>query len=464
MDTALPASLVSPSLGGAAYGDASPITDNERAGLLAPLWQYDNLVLAVSGGADSIALMRLAAAESVSRKTHVCVVTVDHQLRDQSREEACWVGSKAHELGLDHEILTWSRETDMRQSLTDLSGLQSHARDARYALLCGYSCRFSNAAVVTAHTLDDQAETLLMRLARGSGLDGLSAMASSRPLGDGVDLLRPLLAVPKSRLVAALVADGVGWLEDPSNDCEKFERVRLRRAGDLLASVGLTPEKLALSARRLQRVRVAIDAMVRDAFSTHVTHHDGAFAEFKRTAFLNLETEVQVRLLGHLVRAFGGGGSSFQSLARIERLAEFLASGARSAVTVGGCLISAGAQSVRIYREPERISHEADIVLRPGDTAQWDGRFVVSLLHSDGQGVASAHRSVEVRALGSETFRHLRATMAGFPRMPARAGAGLPGFWVGSRLVAVPQVGFSCPEMGHFCQSQFLGLPPEGTS
>jgi tRNA(Ile)-lysidine synthase len=118
--------------------------------------------------------------------------------------------------------------------------------------------------IATAHTQDDQAETLLMRLARGSGLDGLSAMAATAPLQDGESLLigRPLLDVSKARLQASLRARGIGWIEDPSNASPVFERVRLRAGKPALEGLGLTPRMLGLSARRLQRARTALDRWV----------------------------------------------------------------------------------------------------------------------------------------------------------------------------------------------------------
>ena len=143
--------------------------------------------------------------------------------------------------------------------------MQDAAREARYRLLSELAQRYRPSgavAVVTAHTEDDQAETFLMRLARGSGLDGLAAMSVCRPLDRdaGCQLVRPLLAIPGARLRAHAESGRSDWLEDPSNDCDRFERVRLRQARAALAALGLAPEKIALSARRLERARAALEA------------------------------------------------------------------------------------------------------------------------------------------------------------------------------------------------------------
>ena len=211
---------------------AVPIADGELASLFAPLASFDLLILAVSGGADSVALMHLIArwsAKAAKPRPRIVVATVDHGLRAESREEAKWVGAQARKLGFTHELLAW-------EGAKPQTGIQDAARGARYGLLAELAWRLSagevRTAIVTAHTEDDQAETFLMRLARGSGLDGLTGMSAARLLGrgDNIELVRPLLGVAGARLRATLEAKGLSWLEDPSNDSDRFERVRVRKA------------------------------------------------------------------------------------------------------------------------------------------------------------------------------------------------------------------------------------------
>ncbi|MGI9403502.1 MAG: tRNA lysidine(34) synthetase TilS, partial [Hyphomicrobium sp.] len=240
---------------------AAPISDAERDARLAVLQPFRVLILAVSGGADSVAMMHLVASWQqqhgrAGRK--IIVATVDHGLRPESGREAQWMADEAHALGLVHETLVWvggKPET----------GLQDAAREARYHLLAELSWRLRNdgpVAIVTAHTQDDQAETFLMRLARGSGLDGLTGMPTTRRLGVAADckLVRPFLGLPGARLVATLRFRGLNWIEDPSNKQDRFERVRVRNARCDLEQLGLTNEKIALSAQRLERARTALDA------------------------------------------------------------------------------------------------------------------------------------------------------------------------------------------------------------
>ena len=188
-------------------GDAAePLRDDELAALFSPLASFPVAILAVSGGADSVALMRLAARWQKRHAPHVIlqVATVDHGLRANARKEADWVAQQAAALGFEHATLTWRGDKPA-------TGIQDAARQARYRLLAEHAraaAASGPVAVVTAHTEDDQAETLLMRLARGSGLDGLTAMAEQRVIEADCVLLRPLLGVSGARLRATLEAEG----------------------------------------------------------------------------------------------------------------------------------------------------------------------------------------------------------------------------------------------------------------
>src|SRR5215475_13930549 len=216
-----------------------PIEAEALAQLFGRLPAGHRLALAVSGGSDSTALMVLFAEWLSARAlspAEVLVLTVDHGLRLDSGAEAQWVARLATTLGYRHAILPWLGPKPV-------TGIQAAARAARYGLLAQAMHAAGRDHLLTAHTADDQAETLLMRLARGSGLDGLAAMAPLTPLevslapGQGpIFLARPLLAVAKARLEAALQARGHGWLADASNTAAQFERSRLRAAAKTLAS------------------------------------------------------------------------------------------------------------------------------------------------------------------------------------------------------------------------------------
>ena len=223
--------------------------------------------LAVSGGSDSTALMVLYAdwlrQQGADMGLHM-VLTVDHGLRAESAAEARAVAAQAESLGFPHATLLWEGSKPQ-------TGIQAAARHARYRLM-GNAMRANGIALLfTGHTRDDRAETLLMRLARGSGLDGLAGMAPRLHFNDlglgesGLDeqeIARPLLDVPRTRLRATLQARGIAWIDDPSNQSPEFERPRLRAARAHLDELGLTNSVLALSATRLLRARQALDRVV----------------------------------------------------------------------------------------------------------------------------------------------------------------------------------------------------------
>lgn len=218
--------------------------DSRLAGALRPYLEkaLQGVLLAVSGGPDSTALMHASSRFGAT----VYVATVDHGLRPDSANEAASVGEAAARLGLPHRVLRWAAP---RSS----SAIQAAARDARYALLAEHARALGADAVLTGHTADDQAETVLMRLIAGSGPSGLAGMRRERALGEGVRLVRPFLNLPKSDLVAYCEEHGLPFVRDPSNANDRFARVRLRRLMPKLAAEGLSPLRLQRLAARLAR-------------------------------------------------------------------------------------------------------------------------------------------------------------------------------------------------------------------
>src|SRR6202045_4052194 len=231
--------------------DQSPISVRDAKHLFADWKIAPALVLAVSGGPDSIALMWLMARwrRAIRRGPRLIAVTVDHGLRTEAAREARDVKRLAKILDLPHRTLRWT-------GAKPKTGLPAAARTARYRLLA-QAARSSGAThILTAHTRDDQAETLLMRLFRGSGIAGLAAMA---PLTEreGVWLARPFLNVSKSQLVATLKRAKVGFAEDPTKRDTHFSRPRIRAFRPVLAAEGGDARSLARLASQLARANAA---------------------------------------------------------------------------------------------------------------------------------------------------------------------------------------------------------------
>ena len=305
--------------------EAAAISEREIAELFASFPRSGRVILAVSGGADSTALMLLAQRwrRRRTRGPELIVATVEHGLRRGSRAEANAVGALARKLGLSHEILAW-RGTKPK------TGIEAAARAARYRLLADLARRLGAGAIATAHTLDDQAETVLMRLAAGSGPAGLAGMRP-RDLRHGVVLLRPLLGLRKARLLATLARAGIKWADDPMNTDPAFARARLRTASAMLAREGLTPERMGRLAERVARyedvVAAAVEmARVRVADPERPGRLDGR-------ALVAAPDEIALRLLTEAIIRVGPSCGAEKRL-RLQRL-EGLWRELRAAVTTG---------------------------------------------------------------------------------------------------------------------------------
>lgn len=247
--------------------------DDRLARALAPFLEEPTrpALLAVSGGPDSTALMH-AAARAGRDLFHVA--TVDHALRPGSADEALGVGRLATELGLVHTVLTWDAPRHG-------SRIQASARGARYRLLTDHAARIGAGLILTAHTLDDQAETVLMRLIAGSGPSGLAGMREERVLAPGIRLVRPFLSLSKADLVAYCEMHRLPFLRDPSNTDERFTRARLRRLLPLLAEEGLNAARLARLAVRAGRDDAALRQQA-EAVLSEITCTDEASTDAAR--------------------------------------------------------------------------------------------------------------------------------------------------------------------------------------
>jgi tRNA(Ile)-lysidine synthase len=336
----------------AAEPAGEPFADLELESFFSVLENFRRVLLAVSGGPDSTALLLLAHRWRKERRIGPVLVaaTVDHRLRPASKREAADVAKFAKSLGIDHHILVWSGKKPSK-------GLQEAARDARYGLLFGLAEKIRADAIVTAHTLDDQAETFLMRLAHGSGLSGLGGIRPTH-MRDSVALVRPLLAVSKARLVATLRKNKIRYANDASNVDKKFLRPRLRELRAGLAAEGLGPERLATIARRLMRADDAIESIVDEvqAGIAGGTWPDSGMVEFSAAAYFRVPDEIAIRLLGRAIDQTGNEGPA--ELGKLETLHLALKNardtGETLRRTLAGALIDLEASALTISRAPAR--------------------------------------------------------------------------------------------------------------
>jgi tRNA(Ile)-lysidine synthase len=329
-------------------GDGAASSPLVADALLAPLAAQKSLLLAVSGGPDSVALMLLASRWSLRKEREIAVATVDHGLREGSREEAERVGDWARALGFEHHLLSW-------EGAKPTSRLQERAREARYALLAACAKKIGTRAIVTAHHADDQAETILFRLTRGSGVAGLAGMAAASSCGD-VALLRPLLGVFKQELEALCDSASHPFVHDPSNENETFARVRLRKLSTTLAAQGLNAAALLRLGSRAARADQALSCCAARALREATLSRDENETRLDAQILRDLPVEILQRVLASDVLRLGEASNI--RLERLERAAEALATalsrGSPMRITLAGASIELRRDSVVLRRAPPR--------------------------------------------------------------------------------------------------------------
>ncbi len=301
------------------------------------------LLVAVSGGPDSTALLLMAA--EWAHKPRLFAATVDHRLRPESAAEAADVAALSARLGVPHATLAWEGEKPAAR-------LQERAREARYDLLAREARRVGARVIVTAHHLDDQAETVLFRLMRGSGVAGLAGMAARTRRGD-VEIARPLLDWPKAELVAFCEARGVAYARDPSNHDPRFARPRLRTLLRTLEAEGLDAGGLARLARRAARVEAAL---ARQTAAAEARLRLAATGRCDAAALAAEPEEIVRRLLSGAI-----GPAPLDPMERVAaELSAAIAGGRRYAANVAGALVAFdGRDEVSIGPEPPRRASRA---------------------------------------------------------------------------------------------------------
>ncbi|MGE5517096.1 MAG: tRNA lysidine(34) synthetase TilS [Bacteroidota bacterium] len=406
------------------------LTIADFAALMAPLGPFEArpcVAVAVSGGADSLCLALLADAWARARGGQAVGLTVDHALRPDSAAEAEQVGKWLAARGVAHHVLRWD-------GVKPAADIQAEARTARYRLLEQWCADAGVLHLLLAHHQDDQAETLLLRLARGSGVDGLAAMA---PVTEGFSLrlLRPFLGTARARLAATLTAWGQDWIEDPSNRSDAFARVRLRKLSPVLAAEGMTPSRLAATARRLGRARAALEDAVAEAAARWVEVHPAGYAQVDPSAFRLLAEEVGLRLLVRLVQAVGGAAHPPRE-ERVAALHERLRHGFDGGATLGGCRFSLWRGRLLICREAGRMA--PPLALTPGAEMVWDGRFRLKVADDAPAGLWLA-------GLGGTGWRQVAALVRPrrLPPVPAVVRPTLPAVYSRQGLCEVAHLGYN---------------------
>ena len=376
------------------------------------------LGIAVSGGGDSTALLHLLADWATGTELHA--ITIDHGLRPEAQAEAEGVARHCAALGVAHVTVPWAWD---RQG-----NLQDAARQARQRLIRAWAGEIGLQDVALGHTRDDQAETVLLRLARGSGVDGLAAMAPVRN-SPGLRWLRPLLAVSRDALRDDLRTRGITWAEDPSNEDPRFDRIKARRALAHLAELGITAEGVAETAARMADAKSVLQEAAR-TLARHAAHREGGDICLNTAALRDAPRETAHRLMAHALQSVA---STPYPPRRHAMEAAFARAQTGETLTLGGCLILGG-PTLRIARE-----HAAVRTITAPLNTLWDTRWSIT---------GPVNPTLTVKCLGEiglQTCAAWRET--GRPRAALLAD---PAVWNGENLVAAPTIQDISPYRAHF--------------
>ncbi|WP_188661148.1 tRNA lysidine(34) synthetase TilS [Terasakiella brassicae] len=372
----------------------------------------ERFAVAVSGGADSLALCLLAAIWAKDTGRHLVALSVDHGLRTASRQECNGLHETLTAKGIEHHILTWVGEKPT-------SGIQAAAREARYQLMSRWCLENQIEDLMVAHHQDDQAETFLLRLARGSGVDGLGAMKAITQYGE-IRLLRPLLDIPKSRLISTLETMGQDWVEDPSNQNEDFDRVKIRKNMALFQDLGLTSERLVQTAHAMQRAGDALQRMTRNWLKQYAHLFEEGYCIIERTGLDGLEDEIRLRSLARIGMVISGEIYP-PRLERLQRLSMSLKKG--SDATLMGCRWIVRKDDILVCRE-----------VRHFDVP--DNLYQIDYPHS--------FSGLKLRILGQEGWKQLLKERKSVDdlNIPKPVIYTLVSFWDEEGVLAVPHLGY----------------------
>jgi tRNA(Ile)-lysidine synthase len=333
-------------------------------GIFDGLTGLPRVAVAVSGGSDSMALLHLVAqwSRTLRGPKQLFALTVDHGLRDSSDSEAAQVGKWCAKLNVPHVTLPWLGEKP-------ITGVQAKARTARYDLLAQWCRAHAVPILMTGHTADDQAETVYMRQKRTSSIKSLAGIwAENEWLG--VRVLRPLLSTRRDVLRSYLTGLGQTWLDDPSNNNPKFERVRVRH---VLA--GTPVENLHSLATASQQAVREQQILAKAWLTRHLQTDCYGVVRMPRNALQAEQYDLRHSVMAHVVQTAGDG--THADAAGVESIATWLQQGAVGRRSLNGSIVSARQNSIEVMREPGRIRDRWVAVMEIGHVV-FDDRFVVT--------------------------------------------------------------------------------------
>ncbi len=397
-----------------------PLTDSRICGLFSSYINHDRIALAVSGGRDSMALMYLVYRwkAHLALNIEIEVLTVNHNLRKAAEDECGFVQKIAKNYGFKHKVLIWEHEHVE-------TSIQEKARKARYQLMLDYVREENIDTILTAHTSDDNIETFIMRLAKGSGLNGLKSINEIRH-EDRIQIQRPLLSLSRSLTTEILRSTGNEWVDDPTNDDERFERVKIRNNISLLSSFNISSDNLTKTIQRLARAHESISFFTNLVSEELVELSELGHANVNFDKLRYYPKEIILRVFAKALTDVNGGNVSLSSLEAV--FAELIKT--ERSKTLNGCQIIPQKNKYVIVRENRGIS---PVEIKINERISWDGRFDVYLKSCD-------KTNIVIDQIGNADDLRKMIDGTAFQSVPNYVLRTLPGGFIKDKLVLLPNI------------------------
>lgn len=371
--------------------------------------------VAVSGGGDSVALLRAISEWNTNKHHKIYVATVHHNLRPEAQAEADFVAKLCGSLDIPHQTLYW-------EDWNGTGNLQNAARNARRALLRQWSQTLGLSGVALGHTKDDQVETFLMHLARGSGVDGLAAM---QPVsGCNPVWLRPFLRISRKKLRRYLVELGQSWMEDPTNNNEKFDRIKIRKALPILSDLGLTLDRIVQTAEHMQNAKTALECSAQRAAKLYCVPDKYGTVKIDLAKLQAEPKDIQYRLMCYAI-SWVSGALYRPRFSALKRTFEALKCGHPQ--TLGGC-----------YMKPIPLDHlivmreQAAMIPVPLESGIFDHRWEVTS--------SVRYKGATITPLGEEGLTHIKNWRD--LSVSRDVLLQMPAVWQNNTIIAAPLIDF----------------------
>ena len=407
-----------------------PIKDLPEVKLFNKYIDNKPIALAVSGGPDSTAMMQIAALSKKLKNNNVTVIVVDHGLREESKNEANIVGQNAKLLGFKFKILKWD-------GVKPKTRIQEIARKTRYKLMTSWCKKKGIEKLFLAHHLDDQVETFLMRLGKGSGVDGLAVMNYVTEISS-LKLVRPFLEIPKTRFIKILSITNLEWISDPSNFNSDYKRSRIRKILPILSKEGINSKQIGLVIKRMRSAKDALNTQTNILLKKYLSNVDNV-AYFLNKELLKdaKEKEILLRVLEKIFMNISGSIYPPRRNKLENILSWILKNNNIKAKTLTGVVVRKRKSELIFYREPDDCYKSVNIRPLTSRYSCWDDRFFLK---------ANKSNDLQIRALGDVGIKILKEEKIlkrqGFQNVPLSAWKTVPGVWSKKRLISVPTLGY----------------------